>query len=262
MKVAGALESWRQDSEGAMDDLKLKVDKLTKYWDRSFLDNATASIGLISQPPPVLEQTAARSSTDFMAARPSGHHVETTPRADGIGENSSQSHSLANGMHSEPKPEVSLFHGEAYDVHTRNHPPDPNPPNLGKLPKQNFPIYEGETTRLWISQAEDYFDMYEVPPCQWVKISRMNFRGAASRWIEPIPQPDRLPWPDFCKMLHDRFGRDQCDKLVRQMFHINQISTVTDYVDRFSSLFDQLKAYQHNPGMHYFTTHFHGWVTG
>ncbi|CAD6224880.1 unnamed protein product [Miscanthus lutarioriparius] len=214
MKVAGALESWRQDSEGAMDDLKLKVDKLTKYWDRSFLDNATASTGLISQPPSALEQTAARSSANLTAARPSGHHVETTPRADGIGENSSQSHSPANGMHSKPKPEVLLFHGEAYDVHTRNHPPDPNPPNLGKLLKQNFPIYEGETTRLWISQAEDYFDMYEVPPRQWVKISHMNFHGAVGRWIESIPQPDRLPWPDFCKMLHDRFGRDQRDKLV------------------------------------------------
>ena len=84
----------------------------------------------------------------------------------------------------------------------------------------------------------------------------MNFRGAAGRWIESIPQPDRLPWPDFCKMLHDRFGRDQRDKLVRQMFHISQISTVTDYVDCFSSLFDQLKAYQPNPDMHYFTTSF------
>jgi len=90
-------------------------------------------------------------------------------------------------MHSEHKPEVSLFHGEAYDVHTRNHPPDPNPPNLGKLPKQNFPIYERETTHLWISQVEDYFDMYEVPPRQWVKISRMNFCGAAGHWIESIP---------------------------------------------------------------------------
>ena len=57
-------------------------------------------------------------------------------------------------------------------------------------------------------------------------------------------------------MLHDRFGCDQRDKLVRQMFHINQISTVADYVDRFSSLFDQLKAYQPNPDIHYFTTHF------
>jgi len=155
-----------------------------------------------------------------------------------------------------PTPSSFLFHGVAYDEHTRIHPNETTQTNLGKLPKQNFPIYEGETTRLWVSQAKDYFDMYEVPPRQWVKISCMNFRGAAARWIESISQPDRIPWPNFCKMLHDRFGRDQRDKLVRQMFHISQTSTVIDYVESFSTLFDQLKAYQHNPDMHYFTTRF------
>ncbi|CAD6260028.1 unnamed protein product [Miscanthus lutarioriparius] len=93
VKAAGALESWHQESEGDVDDLKLKVDKLTKYWDRSFLDNATASTGLISPPPSALEQTAARPSAGITAARPSGHHYESTTRVDGIGENSSQSHS-------------------------------------------------------------------------------------------------------------------------------------------------------------------------
>ena len=30
-KAVGSLETWRQESEGAMDNLKLKVDKLSKY---------------------------------------------------------------------------------------------------------------------------------------------------------------------------------------------------------------------------------------
>jgi hypothetical protein len=40
------------------------------------------------------------------------------------------------------------------------------------------------------------------------------------------------------------------------MFHIHQTSTILDYVERFSSLFDQLKAYQTEPDMHYYTTRF------
>lgn len=44
--------------------------------------------------------------------------------------------------------------------------------------------------------------------------------------------------------------------LVCQMFHISQTTTVTDYVERFSTLFDQLKAYQPNPDYHYYTTCF------
>jgi hypothetical protein len=72
----------------------------------------------------------------------------------------------------------------------------------------------------------------------------MHFQGAAACWIESLEQLDRIPWPDFCKLLHDQFGRDQRVRLSRQMFHIQQNSTVTDYVERFSTLFDQLKAYQ------------------
>ena len=40
------------------------------------------------------------------------------------------------------------------------------------------------------------------------------------------------------------------------MFHIQQNSTITDYVERFSTLFDKLKAYQPNPDLHYYTTRF------
>lgn len=98
--------------------------------------------------------------------------------------------------------------------------------------------------------------MYAVPSRQWVRISRMNFKGPSAKWIESVPEPDKIPWPNFCKLLHERFARDQRDRLVRQMFHITQTTTVTDYIDRFSTLFDQLKAYQPNPDMHYYTTRF------
>ena len=88
-----------------MDDLKLKVDKLTKYWDRSLLDNVAASTGVISHVPLQLEQTTARPSAGTLAAQPSGHHDALITRADGIGENSTQSHSPANGTHIETNPE-------------------------------------------------------------------------------------------------------------------------------------------------------------
>jgi hypothetical protein len=68
-----------------VDDLKLKVDKLTKYWDRSFAGTATASPGVFSAYPSSSEQTAAPTSTENMAARPSEHHVFMTTRVDGLG---------------------------------------------------------------------------------------------------------------------------------------------------------------------------------
>ncbi|XP_066357372.1 uncharacterized protein [Miscanthus floridulus] len=94
-QAAGTLESWRQESEGAVDDLKLKMSKLTKYWDRSVLDEQNGSSGLISPIP--VEPTAARSSAGLTVARPSGHGVDSTTRVDGFGGIPSPNHSPANG---------------------------------------------------------------------------------------------------------------------------------------------------------------------
>lgn len=45
-------------------------------------------------------------------------------------------------------------------------------------------------------------------------------------------------------MIRDRFGQDQHEYLIRQLFQIKQTSTVREYVDRFAQLVDQLNAYQ------------------
>jgi hypothetical protein len=54
----------------------------------------------------------------------------------------------------------------------------------------------------------------------------------------------------------DRFARDQHETLLCQMFHIQQTTSVTDYVKKFSTIVDQLKAYTHHPDMQTFTTRF------
>jgi hypothetical protein len=60
---------------------------------------------------------------------------------------------------------TSMLHGAIPETQLHGHPPETHHHNdNGRLPKLNFPFYEGETTRLWISQAEDYFEIYDVPP--------------------------------------------------------------------------------------------------
>jgi len=41
----------------------------------------------------------------------------------------------------------------------------------------------------------------------------------------------------------DRFGQDQYELLIRQLFHIRQSGAVQEYADRFTGLVDQLIAY-------------------
>ena len=44
-------------------------------------------------------------------------------------------------------------------------------------------------------------------------------------------------------MVLDRFGQDQYELLIRQLFHIRQTGNVQEYADRFTGLVDQLIAY-------------------
>ncbi|CAD6253095.1 unnamed protein product [Miscanthus lutarioriparius] len=56
-----------------------------------------------------------------------------------------------------------------------------------------------------------------------------------------------LDWPSFCRLIRERFCRDQHELLRRQHFHIKQTTTVQDYVDRFVDLVEHLTAYTPNP---------------
>lgn len=57
-------------------------------------------------------------------------------------------------------------------------------------------------------------------------------------------------------MVLHHFSRDQHELLLRQLFHIRQTSFVSEYVDKFTELVDQLKAYTTTPDHLYYTTRF------
>jgi hypothetical protein len=61
-------------------------------------------------------------------------------------------------------------------------------------------------------------------------------------------------WKELCSWIHDRFGHDQHESLIHQLFHIKQSGTVHEYIDQFSELVDQLMAYEHSSYSHYYTT--------
>jgi hypothetical protein len=56
----------------------------------------------------------------------------------------------------------------------------------GKLPKLNFPMFDGDNPKLWISRSEDYFNLFDLDPTRWVKIASMHLMAAASRWLPSV----------------------------------------------------------------------------
>jgi len=85
----------------------------------------------------------------------------------------------------------------------------------------------------------------------------MYLEGNAACWYESIDNtPAIATWTTFCQSLHDRFDRDQHEAFIRQLFQIKQTSTVTDYVERFTKLVDQLKAYSATTDPLFYTMRF------
>jgi hypothetical protein len=85
----------------------------------------------------------------------------------------------------------------------------------------------------------------------------MYFDGSAARWLQSVENKARhVSWENFCKLVHDRFGRDQHENLIRQLFHIKQTGSVADYVEEYAQLVDQLAAYTSTTDPLYYTLRF------
>ena len=81
----------------------------------------------------------------------------------------------------------------------------------------------------------------------------MYLEVPADRWYQSItPQLADASW-DTCRLLHDRFDRDQHELLLCKLFNVHQQTTVAAYVTEFSELKDQLTAYSQHSDPMYFT---------
>jgi hypothetical protein len=85
----------------------------------------------------------------------------------------------------------------------------------------------------------------------------MHFEGKAHRWLQSVERKLRyMSWEEFCGLIHDRFGKEQHESLIRQLFHIRQSGSVADYVEQFASLVDELAAYESRTDPLYYTMRF------
>jgi hypothetical protein len=100
--------------------------------------------------------------------------------------------------------------------------------------------------------------MYFVPRRRWIKVSTMHLSGAAACWLQSVEDEVRAGgWEQFSQLImNNRFGKDQHELLVRQLFHIYQSGTVQDYIDKYTGLVDQLLAYGRNTDPVYYTMRF------
>jgi hypothetical protein len=85
---------------------------------------------------------------------------------------------------------------------------NPTGAGSGRLPKMNFPQFDGENPKLWLTRCEDYFELYDLDPTVKVRFASMNFTSVVGRWLQSVEKKlHSCTWDEFARMLLDRFGR-------------------------------------------------------
>lgn len=110
---------------------------------------------------------------------------------------------------------------------------------------------------MWRANCEVYFDVYGIPPSNWVKIATLNFVGNAAFWLQSVRnQLIGVTWYDLCERVCARFTRDRQQALIRQWLRVQQTTSVAEYVEKFDSIMHQLNAYENSAPIEYFVTKF------
>ena len=124
-------------------------------------------------------------------------------------------------------------------------------------PNFPFPAFTGDNPNIWITLAEQYFNMFAIHETYWVPMSILHFSGAAGIWLQSVRKKiAALEWLSFTLLLCTRFGRDRHQLLIRQFYSIKQTSTVADYIERFDILMNHLVSYSDTTHPYYFLTRF------
>jgi hypothetical protein len=250
------VEKWRSSVDAALNDVKLELRKMNKQWDQALLEHSGSDQGLLRRPDPHSDQSPPMLHPDG----PVGHREDLHNREQGFGSVTTLIPGPVKGTHNIPPPPpiTPRYHGSLLDQFgSRARPSESLGRSLGKLPKLPFPSFDGTNPRLWISRCENYFDMYDVEPTAWIRVASMYMTPQVACWFQAVELKNpHMSWPMLCRMLHDRFGRDQLQSLLRHLFRIHQTDSVTEYQERFVTLVDQLVVYQSVPDPLFFATRF------
>jgi hypothetical protein len=262
--AASTFEDWSTSMEGTVDDIKLEVGKLPKHLERSMHERSppliplgtslaaepktTPAVNKMLLPYGDLKSSSAsgRPSAADIADRPNRHILDNQYREGGYGSVTTIVHPPVKGACPLPIPPSKSYSSPIPGSEYRPRSASPLVSGgVGRLPKLNFPSFDGNNPKLWLSRCLDYFELYDFEEPRWTMVATMHFIPPATHWLPSVePKLKSCSWLQFSSILLERFGRDQHEILVRHLLNIKQLGTVSDYIEKFSKLLGQLAAYQ------------------
>ncbi len=106
-----------------------------------------------------------------------------------------------------------------------------------RLPKSDFPKFDGDNPKLWKKNSEKYFEMYQVSYENWAKFSTLHFVGNAALWLQTNEALHSVEtWPELCIAVHSKFGKDKYQEHLEELEGLRLIVGVEEYYTKFEEL--------------------------
>ncbi|XP_004971882.1 uncharacterized protein LOC101768429 [Setaria italica] len=224
------------------------------------VDELSQVVGMLTSRVEVLEQPSAQLLPPKVPmreeeGRANGHRVEQSYQ--GSADRALvPKHPLVKGEQSQFHPRNILECGDSIGrPYASYHSTHSN--HTFKMPKTDFPSFDGDNPKWWKDRCEKYFDMYHIPYHAWVGFATMHFVKGAAYWFQTYEAMHRVEtWPELVIAIFDKFGRDQYQKLMDELLNIKQLSTVEAYHLKFDELQHRVLVHNGNLDDTFFVTRF------
>ncbi|KAK2969314.1 hypothetical protein RJ640_030855 [Escallonia rubra] len=120
-------------------------------------------------------------------------------------------------------------HKESYQ-HTTGNP-------YPKLPRMDFPRFNGEDSYGWVRKAERFFEFNPIDEPIKVNFASIHFDGQAEFWFGTyIKAKGRVTWDVFVRDLNSRFASLFRESIVGEFHKLRHTTTVESYYNEFEAL--------------------------
>lgn len=127
-----------------------------------------------------------------------------------------------------------------------------------KVPKMDFPRFEGKDPRGWVNKCEKFFLLNPYMDSKTKVIyATLHLEGEADIWYQTIQteQPG-LNWESFIEFLYQRFSKGGYENIVGQFNKLIQRGRVEEYIGQFDELRKYIVNMNHSHSESYYVDSF------
>ncbi len=207
----------------------------------------------------VTQLEAMTPTTPLQAAQaPVGHGIESTHQGDASEAFKAKERTLVKSKPQFHHSPVSFEMGETSEkgvggssFSVRSASP--------RLPKTDFPKFDGDNPKLWKTNSEKYFEMYQVPYNSWSSFATLHFIGNAALWLQTYEALHPVEtWAELVVAVNGKFGRDKYQQHLEELENLKQCGSVDEYYVKFEELMHRVLVYNRSYDETFFVTKFVG----